>query len=153
MSLQNALLGVLDARSMSGYELVQFFDSASGWLWSAPQSQIYPVLRRMEREGLIDGEKTVRGSKLQRTVYSLTPRGRAALLEWIGEYHDPGAPRDPFALQALLFDMIEPETAVRVLKSYADSAARAADRYQAHAESLRTKDTPLLRERLARRPT
>ena len=53
MSLQHAILGVLEARPMTGYELVQFFDSSMAWVWSAPQSQIYPRLRAMERDGLI----------------------------------------------------------------------------------------------------
>ncbi|WP_232667048.1 PadR family transcriptional regulator [Pseudonocardia sp. TRM90224] len=152
MSLQNALLGVLDARPMSGYELAQFFDSGSGWVWSAPQSQIYPHLRRMEADGLVVAERTVRGSKLERRVYSLTDAGRAALLAWIGEYHEPPAPRDPFALQALLFDMVMPEEAINVLKAFVVEQDRVAEQYEAHAARLRALDTPLLRERLRARP-
>lgn len=151
MSLQNALLGVLDARPMSGYELAQFFDSGSGWVWSAPQSQIYPHLRRMEADGLITGERTVRGSKLERTVYSLTDDGRRALLDWIAEYHAPPAPRDAFSLQALLFDMVTPEDATSVLKAYVVEQERIAERHEKHAALLRELDTPLLRERLQHR--
>ena len=153
MSLQNALLGVLDARPMSGYELAQFFDSAAGWLWSAPQSQIYPALARMAADGLIVGETSVRGSRLRRTVYSLTLRGREALLAWISEYHAPAVSRDAFDLQAVLLDMAAPEDAVGVLKSYAEEQARAAERYEVHAMRLRAGDTPLLRERLRNRPS
>jgi len=153
MSLQSALLGVLDARPMSGYELVQFFDSGSGWVWSAPQSQIYPRLRRMEADGLITGERTVRGSKLERTAYSLTDAGRRALLDWIAEYHAPPAPRDPFALQALLFDMVAPEEAITVLKAYIEEQEKIAERHEWQAARLRALDTPLLRERLRGRPT
>jgi PadR family transcriptional regulator, regulator of vanillate utilization len=152
MSLRNALLGVLDARPMSGYELSQFFDSASGWLWSAPQSQIYPTLKRMEAEGLIAGETSVRGSRLNRTVYSLTPHGRETLLSWVAEDHDPAPPRDQFAVQALLLDMIPADEAVAVLEAYAKRQADLADRYAAHADRLNRGDTPLLRERLKSRP-
>jgi len=153
MSLQSALLGVLDARPMSGYELVQFFDTGSGWVWSAPQSQIYPRLRRMEADGLIIGERTVRGSKLERTVYSLTDAGRRALLDWISEYHTPPAPRDPFALQALLFDMVAPEDAITVLKAFIEEQEKIAERHEWQAARLRALDTPLLRERLRGRPS
>ena len=34
MSLRHALLGVLAARPMSGYDLSQFFDSSTGWVWT-----------------------------------------------------------------------------------------------------------------------
>jgi DNA-binding PadR family transcriptional regulator len=152
MSLQSALLGVLDARPMSGYELAQFFDSGSGWVWSAPQSQIYPHLRRMEADGLITGERTVRGSKLERTIYSLTEDGKRVLLEWLGEYHAPPPPRDPFALQALLFDMLAPEEAVTVLKAFIEEQEHIAERHEVQAARLRALDTPLLVERLRNRP-
>ncbi|MFC4943744.1 PadR family transcriptional regulator [Pseudonocardia sp. GCM10023141] len=152
MSLQSALLGVLDARPMSGYELAQFFDSGSGWVWSAPQSQIYPHLRRMEAAGLITGERTVRGSKLERTIYSLTATGKSRLLEWLGAYHAPPPPRDPFALQALLFDILAPEEATTVLKAFIEEQERIAERHEVQAARLRALDTPLLVERLRHRP-
>jgi DNA-binding PadR family transcriptional regulator len=75
MSLRHALLGVLVARPMSGYELSQFFDSSTGWVWTAPHSQIYPLLGRMENDGVIEAEDQVRGTRLKRKVYSVTPDG------------------------------------------------------------------------------
>ena len=52
MSLRHALLGVLKDRPLTGYDLVRYFQGTLGFLWSAPQSQIYPELRRMEAAGL-----------------------------------------------------------------------------------------------------
>src|SRR5262245_32958597 len=111
MSLRYALLGVLDARPMSGYEIVRLFDASTAWVWSAPQSQIYPALRRLEGDGLIQGRDSVRGSRLNRTIYALTPSGHQELTEWTATYHDPPATRDVFALQALYFDMVVPAEA------------------------------------------
>src|SRR5437667_5199276 len=85
MSLQHAMLGVLEARPMTGYELVQFFDQSMNWVWSAPQSQIYPRLREMEERGLIEGRKEIRGEKLERTVYSLTEEGLEELVRWVAD--------------------------------------------------------------------
>jgi len=64
MSLKHALLGVLAARPMSGYELSQFFDSSTGWVWTAPHSQIYPLLVKMHSAGLIENTKKLRGTKM-----------------------------------------------------------------------------------------
>lgn len=55
MSLKHALLGVLDVLPMTGSELKQFLDVSTGWMWSARHSQIYPLLARLEKEGLIKG--------------------------------------------------------------------------------------------------
>ena len=62
MSLRHALLGVLKDRPLTGYDLVRYFQGTLGFLWSAPQSQIYPELRRMESEGLVTATVKPRGN-------------------------------------------------------------------------------------------
>lgn len=151
MSLRYAILGVLDARPMTGYELTRFFESSASWVWSAPQSQIYPLLRRLESEGIIAGEDQVRGERMRRTSYSLTPAGIDDLRSWVAAQRDAAPPRDPFLVQALFFDVIDPADAVDVLERYIDSSRRQAEIWSAHRVRLLARDTPLLAERLRRR--
>ena len=61
MSLRHALLGVIKDKPLTGYDLVRHFQGTVGFLWSAPQSQIYPELRRMEAAGLVQAEVAPRG--------------------------------------------------------------------------------------------
>ncbi|MEV4381114.1 PadR family transcriptional regulator [Streptosporangium sp. NPDC049644] len=152
MSLQHALLGVLEARPMNGYELTRFFDAAPRWVWSAPQSQIYPTLRQMEQAGLIEGQKEIRGTRLKRTVYSITERGLEELRTWLGTGHTPAPVRDSFSLQALFFDMIDADRAASVLKAYIAEQEQLITEWRAHREALLAKDTDLLKERLKNRP-
>lgn len=136
---------------MSGYDLVRLFDSSTGWVWAAPQSQIYPTLRRMERAGLITGDDEPRGPRLTRTVYSLTDAGHAELLTWLATPHEPSPPRDQFLLQALNFEMIDPADAHVVLDAFIAEQEKVATEADDHRERLLNKDTALLRERLTRR--
>ncbi|MEU0481229.1 PadR family transcriptional regulator [Streptosporangium sp. NPDC006013] len=152
MSLQHALLGVLEARPMNGYELTRFFDAAPRWVWSAPQSQIYPTLRQMEQAGLIEGQKEIRGTRLKRTVYSITERGLEELRTWLGTGHALAPVRDSFFLQALFFDMIDADRAAPVLKAYIAEQEQLITEWRAHREALLAKDTDLLKERLKNRP-
>ncbi|MGP3534187.1 PadR family transcriptional regulator [Microbacterium sp. RD1] len=151
MSLQYAILGVLDARSMSGYELTRMFESSARWVWSAPQSQIYPLLRKLEGEGLVQGEDQVRGEKMRRVQYSITEDGRHALREWLRSPMDTPTIRDPQLLQALFFDMIEPAEADDVLAHQIEDLRTLIAQWEAHRERLLAKDTPLLKERLSQR--
>jgi DNA-binding PadR family transcriptional regulator len=153
LSLTHAVLGVLDARPMNGYELSQFFDSSAGWVWSAPRSQIYPTLRKMEQEGLIEAERQVRGTKLERRVYSITEAGLAELRRWVAEPSDTTMKRDPVLLQALFLDMVEPELAAKVFEHVIDEQEAFIARWEMHAQRLLDKETPLIRERLKRRPS
>ena len=152
MSLRYALLGVLEARRMTGYELAQFFDQSTAWVWSAPHSNIYPALRKMEAEGLLEGEIDIKGEKLERTSYSITDEGRRALREWV--VSDPGAPtRDPLLLRMVFADIVDPEEMTELLQVLIERQAELIDQWSDHAESLRRKDTALLRERLKTRPS
>jgi DNA-binding PadR family transcriptional regulator len=152
MSLRHALLGVLAARPMSGYELSQFFDSSTGWVWTAPHSQIYPLLGKMETDGVIEAEDQVRGTKLKRKVYSVTPVGLDELTDWIATPHPTPGSRDPVLTQALLFDMVDPERAAEVLETFIAEQETIARESREHSKRLLAKETPLLRERLKNRP-
>ncbi|MGC5015874.1 PadR family transcriptional regulator [Streptosporangium sp. DT93] len=152
MSLQHALLGVLEARPMNGYELTRFFEAAPRWVWSAPHSQIYPALRRMEQAGLIEGRQEIRGTKLRRMVYSITERGLEELRAWVGTDHAAAPVRDAFFLKALFFDMIDPQRAASVLRAHIAEQEELIAEWRAHREALLDRDTDLLRERLRNRP-
>lgn len=152
MSLKHALLGVLDARPMSGYELKQFFDSSTGWMWSAQHSQIYPLLGRLEQAGLIVGQDQVRGEHLRRVVYEITDDGVDELRRWVGTAHALQEERDPFLLQATFFDLVDDEEAIAILEVYAQHQRRVAEESEEHSAQLAAGRTPLIRERLGRRP-
>jgi DNA-binding PadR family transcriptional regulator len=151
MSLPHAVLGVLEARQMTGYELTQFFESTARWVWAAPQSQIYPLLRKMEGEGLISGEEQLRGSRLKRTSYSITDAGLAELHGWLRVSHSEPSVRDALLLQALFFDMIAAAEAEAVLRERVAEVQDKVEQWSVHRARLLAGDAPLLRERLARR--
>lgn len=52
------------------------------WYWSASESQYYAEPKRLERLGLLASRKEP-GATRERTVYSLTDAGRAALRQWL----------------------------------------------------------------------
>ncbi len=152
MTLRYALLGVLEARPMTGYELAQFFDESTSWVWSAPHSNIYPQLRKMEEEGLLSSRTEIRGERLERTVYSISKKGIEELRRWVTS--DPGAvnQRDPLFLRAVFFDMTDPAEAEDMLEQFIERENDLVKQWQEHRDALLRKDTPLIRERLQRRP-
>ena len=152
MSLRHALLGVLDARSMTGYELAQFFDQSAGWVWSAPHSNIYPALRKMEDEGLLTSETEIKGERLERTVYSITDAGRAELIAWVTTDPGPIGFRDPILLRATFLDEVDPAEGVAFLRTLIERQRDQIQRWREHRAALIALDTPLLRERLKQRP-
>jgi DNA-binding PadR family transcriptional regulator len=83
MSLEHAILGFLQYRSFSGYDLKKVFDTSIQHFWPADQSQIYRTLARIADQGWAEQE-VVRGEdRPDRKVYHITKTGRAELSRWL----------------------------------------------------------------------
>lgn len=81
--LKHILLGFLNYRPMTGYELKSIMDESTMHFWHAYHSQIYTTLRKLEDEGLVTSETEDGDDKLNRRVYTITEAGRADLRQWL----------------------------------------------------------------------
>lgn len=86
-----AILGLLDLRDWTAYDLTQQARRSLGFVWPMSESQLYAEPKRLQREGLIS--ITVRSAGPQRTrqVLRITAKGRRALRTWLAT--EPAAPR------------------------------------------------------------
>lgn len=151
MSLRYAILGVLDAQPMTGYQLGAFFETSANWVWSAKLSQIYPLLNVMAEEGVVRSEDESHGRR-RSTRYSITEVGRAELYEWVGAVHRPTALRDPMLLQALFMDVLDADRIDVVLDEYVSEMRRRIADLREHQRALVKGETELIRERMKGRP-
>ncbi|MBN9196079.1 MAG: PadR family transcriptional regulator, partial [Microbacterium sp.] len=108
MSLRYALLAILRVGPLSGYDLQKQFSQSVGHVWHAPDSQIYPELRKMETLGLIEGEEQTRGARGTRRVYHVTEAGDASYREWMQSPIDYLRVRDPAHLRAAYLENTTP---------------------------------------------
>lgn len=152
MSLRHALLALLEAGPMTGYELAKQFDASAGYVWHAHHPQIYTELRRLEAEGLVEAEEAPRGLSATKRVYFVTDAGCEALLAWLAEPDEPARERDPVLLKATYFEYGSFDLARRHLRRHADHHRRLAAHWSAHADDLERRDTALLARRLAHAP-
>lgn len=152
MSLRHALLAVLVVEPMTGYELVKYFDGSFAFLWSAPHSQIYPELRRMEGAGLLEAEVVPRGVRAEKRVYSITSDGRSELLRWAAEPTPHHAERDPHRLKAALFEWASIPAARRHLREHIHHHQGALAKWERLLDDIDTVRVPLLSRRLTHRP-
>ncbi len=74
------MLGALTLGPKSGYDLRQFFARNLGFFWSESFGQIYPILRTLSAEGLVEAEPV---ANERRRPYRITAAGRAVLSRWL----------------------------------------------------------------------
>lgn len=149
MSLRYALLALLRVGPLSGYELQKQFSSSVGHVWHAPDSQIYPELRKMEAENLVEGEEQPRGQRATRRVYHVTDAGHRAFRTWMQAPLEYARVRDPAHLRAAYLESTSPLAAREFLRRHIAQWER--ERAQWEGELLRIAEmaNPMLIRRLA----
>lgn len=90
MKLDVPLLGLLAARSMTGYDIARWtrVEGKFSGLDRHP-SQIYRLLGRMETEGWVDHVVDPRESAPDAKVYSITDAGFERLSRWVNSVYSP----------------------------------------------------------------
>ena len=114
--VENVILGAVSKGCRSGYAMKQLVDNATRFFWAASYGQIYPALRRLEREGLIVGVSDGSGGRA-RMEYTLTDEGRARLREWLLDREAGYELRDQGLLKLFFADGVERGEAVEIVRN------------------------------------
>jgi DNA-binding PadR family transcriptional regulator len=77
-----ALLGLLGIQPWTAYELVGQANRSLHFIWPRSEAHLYAELKRLVARGHANAE-LVDGLRRQRTRYTITAEGRAALKEWL----------------------------------------------------------------------
>ncbi|WP_236791042.1 PadR family transcriptional regulator [Amycolatopsis sp. GM8] len=152
MSLRHALLALLDAGPMTGYELAKQFDQSADRVWHASHPQIYTELRRLEADDLVVADEQPRGTKAVKRAYRLTGDGGRELRRWVSEVEPPSRVRDAAYLKATYFEYAEPETVRRHFEQHRAHHEDQVRRWERHIAQLRGHETELMRRRLDHAP-
>ena len=83
MSLEHAILVSLAERPASDYDLARRLDKSIGPFWQASLQQIYKVLGRMEKGGIVSAA-VKQDDRPDKRVYQITTAGRHELRDWTG---------------------------------------------------------------------
>ena len=133
----HAILGFLTWGPMSGYEIRKRVEESIGNFWSESFGQIYPELRRLEAEGLIEpAGETDTGGRPRRT-YAITDAGRAELGNWFEEPPQPMPVRNEMLLKLFFGGRPAPEAMIGHLTGYLARKREAAERYRGIEQSLK----------------
>ncbi len=109
-----AILGVLSITSGSGYDIKRFCDKTISHFWNENFGHIYPVLNRLQREGLI-GLKSIK-AETRRKVYQITGKGRKEFCEWLIQPVEYQPTRSEMLLKLSFGNQIPVEKVIKMLE-------------------------------------
>src|SRR5262245_44148287 len=113
-----AVLGLLAVQPWTAYELVAQSRRSLHWFWPRSEAHLYAELKRLVERGHAQAE-VVEGRRRQRTRYTITAAGRAALQDWLAT-----APAPPtLEIEGLLRVLLGDQGSVKDLRAALETTA------------------------------
>lgn len=120
MKADYALLGVLARGPMSGYGISKWLEGEGQFLGrKASMTPVYRALGDLAERGWVASTTEARNGAPDAKIFSLTPLGREALLEWAHSPFEPAArPMAPDFIVRLNFaGQVGPDVALRIVEA------------------------------------
>ena len=83
--LKHGILGLLNYKDMTGYEIMEVFRDSLNYFWDAKTSQIYRELQGLEQKDWVSKTIIPQSGKPDKNLYAITSAGRAELLRWLAD--------------------------------------------------------------------
>ncbi len=119
LSTEFALLGFLRRQPMYGYEIHQLLSDPTGLglVWHMKQSQLYALLTKLEREGLVTTTIEYQEARPPRKMFELSGTGRQAFENWVQQPVAQGRKLRLDFMAKLYFARLEgPEVVARLIE-------------------------------------
>jgi PadR family transcriptional regulator AphA len=125
-----ALLGMLMHGPMSGYDLKKFSDASIAHFWSENYGHIYPILKRMETEGLAKKLVIRTKGRPARHVYSITEKGRQLFRAWLMTPPEREVRRNEFLLKLFFAGFMPSQARLDLIEFERSRNAKVLEEYQ-----------------------
>jgi PadR family transcriptional regulator, regulatory protein AphA len=109
MSLSHALLGLINYKPATGYDLKTAFKRSIHFFWDAALPHIYRTLKQMEGQGWITATIEHQEGKPSRRVYQVSEAGRQELSRWLVEPLELPEPRLPLLVKVFFGNQMPPD--------------------------------------------
>jgi DNA-binding PadR family transcriptional regulator len=117
-SLEFILLGLLQLKPSTGYDLKKTMDKSIRFISPVALSQIYPTLKQLNAEELVEFQVEAREGKPDLKIYRVTPKGEAVFREWLQEPYVPDPYRfDYFTLRFSFSSMLPKALLIKYIRT------------------------------------
>ena len=135
-----ALLGMLSMSPMSGYDIKKLTDFSISHFWSENFGHFYPVLKKMEADGLVTKKVEEKSGKPSRNIYSITHAGSEELVNWLQLPVEPPPIRNELLLKIFFADQLPKEKIVEMVAQEREKCLSKLNEYKKIEAALKTDD-------------
>ncbi len=126
MPLKHAILGVLNYKEMTGYDLDRAFKSPVAFFWHAQTSQIYKELNILTKNNWVTSEIIYQSDKPNKKIFSITEEGQVELRRWLGDANieDIMKYKNPLLIKVFFTSNVDLDQTMRLLTQYVSECER-----------------------------
>ncbi len=121
MSIKYVILGYINWKPSTGYELKRIIADSEILYWSANNNQIYRGLVELYKADWVTQKVEQQDGKPARKIYTITQAGSEALMAWVRETPETPQLRKAFLMQLLWADGVETAVLQTLLDQYLDT--------------------------------
>lgn len=118
MELNDVILGFLDWKQMTGYELKGLFEKMDFLPWSGNNNQIYKSLIELEKEGLVEKEVVQQESYPAQKRYRATEAGSKRLNAAVKTLPEETSIRNDFLLHLMWSNILAKDELLSLIAAY-----------------------------------
>jgi len=115
--LNNIILGFLNYCDMSGYDIKQFMAHSTAYFYDASFGSIYPMLKKLEENGLVIVKESVEGGKYKK-LYAITEKGRNEFMEWLEQPITLTRTRHEHLVRIFFYSFLPREKAIGLIQDF-----------------------------------
>ncbi len=130
MSLPHALLGLLNYRPATGYQLKKAFNESIYFFWNATLPQIYRTLKQMEKKGWLTAVIEPQEGKPNRKVYKLTDKGLKEFQRWLGEPPEIRQRKNPMMLKIFFGNQMDKDQLINHIQKMVEFHSNLLKKYE-----------------------
>ncbi|MNI54784.1 Transcriptional regulator PadR-like family protein [compost metagenome] len=115
MNIQDVILGLLNEKPHSGYDIKRHFEEDFSFFFDASFGTIYPTLSKMEKLNLISKTAVRQEGKPDKNMYTITAEGEQQFRNYLEQPAEKEVLRSDFLMRLYFGEMADEATLNRLL--------------------------------------
>lgn len=120
MDIHYAILGLLNWKPFTGYDLKKIISDSELFYWSGNNNQIYYSLVHLHQMGFVTQAIEQQDNLPAKKTYTITPRGQLQLRDWSMQQPELPEVRKAFLIQLAWSDLLDDNELDHLLETYAN---------------------------------
>lgn len=120
--LKHGILGLLNYRDMTGYEIMEVFRDSLKYFWVAQTSQIYRELQTLKKQGWVTDITMPQAGKPDKNLFSITDSGKEELHRWLSSEYIEFETRNPLLMRTFFLGELPPNENIAFFEKIRESS-------------------------------